>query len=584
MYQFIIKNKNSLKVIILICVPYALAISFVVSVGDQLQYYVLKLLNTQNPAIYESAHGQAIAKFPTLPEWLLNAISIKFLSIGIFVSFFTIKEKYIKKCALMPFFLIPIALMFFDLIGEFNSRTPSISSISINAVANISGGALAAAILATCFVIFVYSKKIDIGTPIIGQMIASLGVIGFGVFVSTAAFYLLEFLFHPTPQPIRAVVNSPAGFTASKGTATNLSEGSFIPKGAIGGRVKFTNTSSESTILWKKLDEFSTYEVKVYGLANCNSIGSAFVDKSLPLLTINDADTFSIDIDDGVSNIEIDKRDGASYSLKSQGVSSFKIQRTDQSIRIDQFVSPEDVFSAGYPDEITVGIFAPTFALRDKAVHQSNRSIRVGNGSRNITVTFTPTSTQDSDIKNLCDLKMDNIWVDDSRVEINGHLLSGGLILHIIRKSNAAVYAARRSQLSFQNVSGFLTVAEIDLHRVSDRSQVGYRFIQISGDFENQSFDVPKIAATINDQFVAIGELNVWYGRDGLTFLQGTANQLWKNGFRINQTKWEALPIEFKLVVLEVLLFLGGLLEVLRRILLRISKENIQSLKYTLKR
>ncbi len=102
---------------------------------------------------------------------------------------------------------------------------------------------------------------------------------------------------------------------------------------------------------------------------------------------------------------------------------------------------------------------------------------------------------------------------------------------------------------------GWVTVKGIDPQTLDVVSGKRIDMISISGNLKSVAVNGNERSLKVGDNYVAIGgQINGSFV-SGLLKVSGNAELLWVNSDRANQTKWESLPTEYKMLLLA---FLGS--------------------------
>lgn len=122
--------------------------------------------------------------------------------------------------------------------------------------------------------------------------------------------------------------------------------------------------------------------------------------------------------------------------------------------------------------------------------------------------------------------------------------------------------------------SGWVTVKGVDPQSLDTAIRKRIDMIALSGNLKSATANGGDRALRAGDSYVAVGDNIKGSFASGLLKISGSADLLWVNDDRANQTKWESLPIEYKVLLLA---FLGSIfIWIFRRVSMLIA--NAESL------
>jgi hypothetical protein len=123
---------------------------------------------------------------------------------------------------------------------------------------------------------------------------------------------------------------------------------------------------------------------------------------------------------------------------------------------------------------------------------------------------------------------------------INSNAVVVGVLVRIDR-SPTSRYSSEDSVLRASNGSGWITISGLRVKDLSRAKSGQVSFVQFAGNIVNLGVDEAKVIPNPAATYTTIGDFEGSYQRDGQLRFLGTAKALFKDGNRMNPTKWEKL-------------------------------------------
>ncbi|OTA19343.1 hypothetical protein Xbed_02385 [Xenorhabdus beddingii] len=290
------------------------------SVGSEAQYYLFKFISSDSSTLYGSAFEDAIAKIPTLNQYILKTYSLANNYNYVAVFFIVLSSLFFQStvqifvvCIISSVFMLTATDITFLLVNN----ALSIKSIVECIIANTIGSP----IISTFVIFLFYIKRVFLNlnnVSIIFRHVASYICYILTCFVIlTVSYYVICFFYRPTN----------VDFSVS--TSQYFSGSYFIDKKNIQTDINKTNRNKEffsmlgSPIKIKKeiqvygdigmiqsrFKKDESYKVRIYFLLNCFDGLNSNVSHSNPLI-FNDVKNFTLKYSESFSTVHINDNSG----------------------------------------------------------------------------------------------------------------------------------------------------------------------------------------------------------------------------------------------------------------------------------
>jgi hypothetical protein len=557
--------------------PLALALSFLIATGGELQRGLTSVLRSDAPSLYAAASGEAIERFPNLGSWLLWGLD----PVPLILAFMIIGTSLYARTVLLASLFVGVGtfvgLTLLDLLMVLSAEDQQISGWGVSVSANLLAGCAIgiATVLALKSFTFMWRKA----PKGIALMLFPIGVVVASVSASTILYLILYFFFHPTSVHLEARLEAPAKgfFFPADGSRVRVRSNdepfrpfSIIPPETPAGYAEATFIDAQALLSWSASTPGPQYEMRMTVVTDCPSIQPFERAASLrPNWVLRDIRSFGLQMDAGLTYVFIDRVGDRNYTVDVEGPAFFWIKPFDGATRqqrsVEAYVRPASrlIVQGGTP--LRLFLNAPLTDVDDQ-----RRAISVERTMR-LTVDGEATEIRAGGRRDLGDRPLRCATAGPSVEALDARELAGafsvGILVEIVQAPNQREnYLPNGGRLLLNRLSGSVEIFEPMTATLSDRRLGEAASISVSGHFPRAYLDGVEVKADDRDGFDGFGEF-VGYLDDGGYRLTGQAAGLWRNQRRVNPTRWERLPVEIQATLLGAM---GILLVFIGRFLFRI--------------
>jgi len=253
------------------------------------------------------------------------------------------------------------------------------------------------------------------------------------------------------------------------------------------------------------------------------------------------------------------KSDAAAYAVKLKAPTFYWIKNGGSAKNIDValFLSPSNVIRRDGRGTTDFFIIAPLLASKDNQSRPQSRKLEVRVGDQTYTAIFDARANFDPKRKLHCQV------VDPAKMTA-GHVapaqigILAGVFVKIVPVSGPVdAYGNFDNQLIGTGVGGELNVKDYAAAETTDEDLGSTDFLSIANNLIRLKVDDRELALTPDDWLYVLGSVHGEFGDAKDIRFDGAAKTIWKNGKRLNQTRWERLSTEWQLAVLG---WIGGVL------------------------
>lgn len=557
---------------ILQVVPVGLLISFLTSVGPEIQRHASSVVTSDAPTIYSAVYEHGIAQFPTLSDWLGAALVPPNLIIGLLVAHLSLRSGRLWTVAAATALWTAAALTVNDVITIALAGSFSLAVLLPNAVANILGGLAVAAIVGVALPTY---EGLAQAFPVNTRMTVAVSAVilaAFGAGLSLLSYFALYYMFQPVPVRLSAVLELPVeGYFAppSPGGAVNINQSndasptrpfSLLPSQTAKGLVNLSSPGGQMLAQWGARSSTGRYDLEARLVGNCYDVDLSKVRGRQPVFIRRGIREAAVRFDKGFSMFQASTPDGGRFRFDAQDPVSYSLRKNSRGFQVEYFVSPPDRFSLASSGKIHFflgailmrgegtgkGSIAPrTVELTiDGALSRLSLQYASGGGRGGSGRCWAVSSTASAQPKS-----------GRPSAPVSVSSLQVGLLFTLTPSpASQGTYDADASSVSVKNANGWLRVtdlAEEDLRRTEVGST---RFLSFKGKPIRVEVDGKVIDANEFAPFIALGEIDGDIIDGGRVRLNGSVDKLWLGSTRINPTKWERLAGDVQLWII------GGLL------------------------
>jgi hypothetical protein len=576
---------RNIRVWFVITASFALGLSFVLSTGPQLQTYVLALINSDKASIYGSAYQTSLFRFPTLSEWLLQAFDWRMPLMAAVITVFSLRHLIPRKIAASAFASSFIVLTFNDLITAYAYNHMSVEYALKNIVANTFGGiivgGLSIAIIGGCDFCFDYAS----GTSMIRRISGALFAVVAGTLISACMFYAAGLFYKPGPVQLDVLVGSPVQGYVAPGEQGSRPPASpdrntpfhLIPGEIEGGEADWLSPGGQLQAQWSSSSSEVPFTASIRLFDGCFEIKDYLhIGDPTPAFTISDIKDLKVWFDQGMSDLHVfNEGSTGRFRLATNSVLPYWMDKGEgnDTIKLTEFVDERGHLDFLQPPSATE-FFLYAFGIKtagNKATLQ-NRTLHIRSGEQEESVDFEgPTEMSSNEIK--CKELPAHEPFEAGKAVIRDSSGVVGVLVRIDR-GPTSYYSREDSELRAANGSGWITISGLRAEDLPRAKPGRASFVQFTGNVIDLEVDDARVTPNSAAKYTTFGDFEGSYQRGGKLRFLGTAMALFKDGNRMNPTKWETLSWDRCAFLLTVI---GSLLAALARFIISGLKKNSSS-------
>ena len=184
-------------------------------------------------------------------------------------------------------------------------------------------------------------------------------------------------------------------------------------------------------------------------------------------------------------------------------------------------------------------MYALGFKIAGTNTTFQNRTLHIRSGEHEETVEFEgPTEMSSNEIK--CQELPSNQPLEAGKAVMHDLSAVVGVLVRIDRGPTAS-YTGEDGELRATNGSGWITIRGLRTERLPRAKRGRASFVQFSGNVVNLEINDTQVTPNPAASYTTIGDFEGSYERGGQLRFVGTAKALFKDGNRMNPTKWETL-------------------------------------------
>ncbi|KPH10191.1 hypothetical protein CO657_03320 [Rhizobium acidisoli] len=577
-----IEQRLSLNLQWWVWVPLSFSLGLIFSTGPLVQRYLLALATSDKTSIYGSSFQREVVTLPNLDDWFETAIAWPHPFIGLVVVVLAVRSSSIKQLFLRLSLFGFVTLMLFDLgYGLWNGAL-SVASAFENLVANFTGAIGVAAIAILLVELADYGFRSFEWATWPRRAVAGFLVMLGGTIALCVIFYVTDFFYRPRPATIDLLAESPSsGFIIAKavpksGRKLDTQNRAATPAFSMLSQVEESSSLNwrapkNGKIEWSTNEDFTAYSIEVSLFAGCGPTdGVRKLPPSESPLKISDIRAFSLSHAWGAWDTTVTVSEGhGSAGLKGTDASFYSLDpSTDgKSIELQQIVADHSqaTYSGGSD---SIELFMITLPSKPEEAMESAPSLNFSVDGKEYVIGLSGSEgvLGISSEKIACRAVPTRQAFQSKVLDLGNSMLLGvKVVVSPKRKSDGVP----NNVVTLNGDSGWLRVKGID-PKTLNTGGARIDMISVSGNLKSAAINGSDQTLKTGDTVTAIGDSLNGSFVSGLLKVSGEADLLWVNNDRANQTKWESLPIENKLLALA---FLGSVFVwIARRVSALVSK------------
>lgn len=559
------------RIILTLIAPLTICIASIVSVGPEVQKHVFSALSSDAPSLYQAVNQQHIPVFPTLLEWLGQIFAVPCVLIGI-VGAIAARRAPNLKASIVAIALSTVAIYsIFDIFIVYTSGDATANALLSNFAGNLLGGILASLLVAAALISFKYVREVAGGGVTLALLMASATLILSGLLVSTIAFYIVSFVFRPLPSEVEVVAERPIkGAYASDRTRKwvwdrdakeaekeSTTAFSVLPNQPVDGAMEMTAPSGDQRVVWTRAKNTYRYRADIWFYVDCPFTDPKALPRAAPTLTEIDVQDLRIATKGPHTLLKLHPEGAATFAFVPENISMFWLYKDGgkgQS-KASLFVSPKDEMNISSTDGLLLSMGALLFTRETPSDNLSPYvvSLKLNGTNRQILL---PKAVRYRPNADLTCHPLDSV----ARSQIAKHqssstplkLFGGGtvftVLIKITPKPGDSEFISRVSnRLSFKGFNGWGSLAGLNPEDLERTSFGELDMLEFVHGVTSLKVDGAPIDIKTDDHLIMLGEFQGRYLTGARLQVTGKSFATWKSRRRLNLTKWERVPDDWKI-------------------------------------
>lgn len=527
-------------------------------VGNYVQQFAYDALQGGALSVAELASGEPAILLPTLGDWCRTFLDWQILLVGSLAAAIGLCGSSPRHIALFTGLSFAAAITVSDAgnhlyLGDFSANT-----IFKDFLANLVGGAMAA-ILATAALWLYEAIIVRFGSGLGYRFIAAASMPLLAVLLTVSVYYLIDFFYQPAVAPFSFTARAPFDGYVSPRNHDNDSKDqadfTFIPTKAMKTDTSITATSGRLAATWKPLLPEQRFKMQLFLVSDCMDLKaakSAIPRGAVPLKDENPLEAVGLRTDEGMGFLDISKNDNESLSIKMQRPTFYWIQKEkgEPGSAISYFLVRSDVVKRDVRGTTEFLIRLPLLKEDDRSSTPASRTISVSLAGHAEKLTFVADQKLDPRRKVECHFIPSDL-AQSSHVPASASALEPGVFVRIDPvEMPLTVYQMFDSELRITGLDGPLETGTIPNGSLKNHDFGKSDLIAVTGNISDLNVDGTDVTTKAGDQIYVMGEIGGSFGDAGEAKFNGVAKVLWKNGHRVNKSRWEKLSTEWQLAIL----------------------------------
>jgi hypothetical protein len=529
--------------------PFGLAAAILLATGPYVQFFLSALVEGNASTLYGTAFNEGIADFPNLIDWLATSLNPIFLLIGAAIGIAVASSHDLRHLILRTFLVSWTALALLDTAADLFWRTEP--QLLEDILGDTSGAIVLCGVIA--MITLAYEsindsisqlhtgyRRITPLLPLIGSLAISLAV------------YLIFFVvYQPVPVPLEAVltktssgfVGSPADPQAAQRFLNSDDPQSFsgLPKDKIGGRLTFTSVRETLPVHWRRVNGAARFGAIITLVANCvPDFDDGKLPSGRPTISLSGVKDIQATFENMFAQLTIRGDDLRYFSPLSSG-RIYYLGTGRKSLELSQFSEGSSLYVDSEGD-IRLFLSTPMIGLRRHVGTLSSRVLKLGVDGRNYRFDFPARLGRPGDKANC------RVIPANSNTE---PIVTAGVVIALHREDHPFAFGQPASRVGLGPSTAHFEISDISPDRLKS-NELG-RLHRITFSASSILVDGKSLPLTDRTRFLADGSFDARFNDEPAIELNGTATGLWQDNVRLNPTRWERIPIEFRIPLLGAL-------------------------------
>ena len=548
----------SLRQAFSVALPLGLFLTFVVSVGPFLQAYVFSAVEGNAPTIYEAAYRQGMPSFPSLDTWLSNAWTGVWISaLAVVASLYT--SRLLETVAVLAGTVCALFVAS-DFVQTVQNGPFDLQFFLLNVAGDLLGSILIAGLTLAGLALYRLVVRTAIFSAGVRSALAGGLILLLGVTLSTAAYFLLAFVYRPLPTDIRLTAVLPLHGTLrrpdepTKANEPGEAPFSVFPNTWVQADLRSINPESKAVLSFKRLPAGSRYAAELRAYTNCDAIALDELPAEKPYAVVGNLDSLSLMANGAAVTLGVRPTQYAKFFADANGVADFWISKSGRPPieTLTYFLGPGDDVRAALKGGAQIGLeatlfsresshaprppyiltlsangVAHSFQLRKATLSGSNRPLRC--------MPFTPR------------LDRSGFGGGDAFNDLPSDTVSVTILVKLKSLAPVTLSEEADGDIKLSSVNGWTSLTQIKEPLLSTSQSGKLGLLIISTGLKSLTIDGATKRVKVTDNLWALGDLGASITEDGDLEVAGTADRTWLNGRRLNQTRWEHFPDAWRL-------------------------------------
>lgn len=555
------------------------SVAIIIMIGPTFQSYVFALLKSDASSIYDTAYSGSLAAFPTLEDWLSSTSNWPYVLVALIAVPISIRRASALKVLVAGSLTFTSLLLLADVAMAFYSGQVNAAYLFENLLGDVIGGPVISLILVSLLIVSRFCFQ-NIELPEVARrsiIVFILIVLAF--LVSCFAYFSAKLFYNPIPVKIDVTAIGPVSGMLGQGVVGRSvrspadSKGDepayqFLPTQLESASISWRGKGLDKDkvkIHWERISsDAGTYELSVQVLADCaaGQIGSIGLLGSMN--PISDVQLMNLSFDGyGEFGTVPGKPITSELAVHNNELSMFSLDRGDDanSIKLTQFLAKGwEAELKNEEDQLNFYINLPLFDVDVENTPPSPRSITLLIGGKELVMSMKPSmGARGPKIKNQCRLLGKPTETANGQLNFEGAKTSATIVLRIKRRAPVGTSSQMdpSSKVLLSGLNGWMTVA-LDGNSFVTAAQGKTDLVTFRGSVSDLEVDGKTIPVKPTDQNTAFGEFESHFEAEKSVRFKGIAKALWKNGVRVNPTRWEQITWDQQLKLFAIVLAIFG--------------------------
>lgn len=573
-------------------VPAVFCLSFILSIGPTLQYALTGLLSSDSPSIYGTAFDEGLVAWPSISDWLKYGLDPLFLAISATAFFASCYARRFSEMLVILVIAIFMCLTANDILISLFSNREDAPNLAASIVSNFFGSLSIAVLMAIFLVLYEKIAKISYAfSETFIKICASFFLILFGILTSCAFYYISYYFYQPLSADVLVTLKAPgAGSYLPSDERSLRSEHSEVrsfsplPEKVAGGGATLTSPERSIPIAWKKLHSYPTYDATIQVYAGCGPQPNvADLPENGPKLHFKDVHVISAAFDSsGSSHLVIPKTKDNRFTFKDNQPNFFWIRRDKDQLSIQLFSAGNGVLRNSLSEASTFYLDAMLLGRVGDATHFRPRTFAFLSDGKPYIVSFGASKKLSASSRESCRSVSFSASPLDApknpkQINLYPETVDIGVLVRIVPRIQEPVDVLFPSyaETLVKGVDGWLEIEGLPIDQFNESALGVASMLQLTGGVETFTVDGKVFDAGPSCDIQAFGKFYGMYRADATLRFRGSAKAIWKDGKRLNSTKWERLTTEAQLAILgAIITFCLGFARIWRAIVSRLADQS----------